>query len=86
MKLLCVSMNPRKENHFCIKNRNKHIEIRFENINAGKWSWIIEQIMQPIELKDDSNQPSTQLETLTAVISYCPFCGENLQEGQKNIQ
>ena len=77
----------KEETHQCKENRDDDVDIRHEKINKEQWSWVLEQtwFASKFEVEDGiADREGATISTHTVLISYCPFCGENLTEKQKN--
>ena len=80
-------MNNKEEIHKCMANENDDVAVRHEEINKEQWSWVLEQTWIASEFEIESGiagQNGATISTHTVLISYCPFCGMNLTEKQKN--
>mgnify|MGYP000114687539 CR=1 FL=1 len=73
--------------HLCRRNWYKDTEIRFEKINAGQESWVLEQTRYASKkdvIDGLSNQEGKPVNSNIILINYCPFCGEDLTKKKMN--
>lgn len=87
-RLRHITMSNREENYCCEGNSHKDVSIRHEKIDAIQWSWVLESTWHAIEskVKDDlASEEEIVIHSDTLLISYCPFCGENLTLIQKHM-
>jgi hypothetical protein len=80
-------MDNKEEPHQCKDNRYKDVEIRHEKINREEWSWVLESTWYATETEVEdglATEEGIPLHSDSLLIAFCPFCGENLLEKQKN--
>ena len=74
--------------HQCDANWYKDIEIRYEKINREQWSWVFGYTWYAAqsEVEDGiANHVGDVIMMDTVLITYCPFCGDNLTELRKSL-
>lgn len=77
----------KEETHQCKENWYDDVVVRHEKINKEQWSWVLEQtwVASTLEVEDGlADSEGATISTHTVLISFCPFCGENLLEKQEN--
>lgn len=75
--------NEKEQTHLCEQNWYKDVYIRYEKINKVEWSWILEQAWEvsEIDLEDDiAGHEGQAIYSQTLMITYCPFCGSQLEQ------
>ena len=75
---------PKKElKHCCVENQYKDAEVRYEKINQEQWGWVLEQWQVATKHDVDDGYKGSEGGLMCShflLISYCPFCGENLNK------
>ena len=74
-------MNHKEEMHKCSANWYKDVVVRHAKINGEQWSWVLEQTWSASRSEVGDGLLGDEREMLsihTLLISFCPFCGEEL--------
>ncbi|MDH5669601.1 MAG: hypothetical protein OEY86_16505 [Nitrospira sp.] len=73
--------------HSCKQNQHEDAEICYEKINQKEWGWILSQwCIATVDDVGDGHEGTVGAPMCShhLLISYCPFCGENLINIEEN--